>query len=102
MPGTGGGPQMPFSPTAGAAVRPQPASGPARPLAVPTPDGGYVKLREPTRIVGSGDDALELRSRSGVDKEKWRFKKNLVMWGFGLLILGITILILMTLGPIQK
>jgi len=52
--------------------------------------------------VGSGDDTLELRSRSSVEKEKWRFKKNLILWAFGLLILGLTIIILMNLGPIPK
>ncbi len=101
MPGMGRGPQAPVTPATAPALVPQPVGGPARPLVVPTPDGSYVHLREPTKIVGSGDDALELRSRSGVDKEKWRFKKNLVIWAFGLLLLGITIFILMTLGPLR-
>lgn len=100
MPGMGRGPQAPFTPATAPAMTAQPAGGPARPLVVPTPDG-YVHLREPTKIVGDGDDALELRTRSGVDKEKWRFKKNLFIWTFGLLLLGITIFILMTLGPIR-
>lgn len=100
-PGMGRGPQTPVTPATAPALVPQPAGGPSRPLVVPTPDGSYVHLREPTKIVGSGDDALELRSRSGVDKEKWRFKKNLFIWTFGLLLLGITIFILMTLGPLR-
>ena len=53
------------------------------------------------KTVGSGDDATELRSRSAVQKETWRFKKNLIMWAIGLLLLGITIIILLLLGPIQ-
>jgi hypothetical protein len=98
----GAGPQTPFSPVGSAAILPQPAAGGARPIVLPTPDGGQVRLREPTKVVGSGDDTLELRSRSSVEKEKWRFKKNLILWAFGLLILGLTIIILMMLGPIQK
>jgi hypothetical protein len=67
---------------------------------LPTPDGGIVRLREPAKTVGEGDDATELRSRSAAQKETWRFKKNLIMWGIGLLLLLITIVILMLLGPI--
>jgi hypothetical protein len=81
---------------------PQSAGGAARPIVLPTPEGGYVRLREPTKVVGSGDDAIDLRTRSSGDKEKWRFKKNLIIWTFGLLVLGLTIIILMMLGPIRK
>ena len=103
MPRTvGAGPQTPFSPAGSGAILPQPTAGAARPIVLPTPEGGHVRLREPTKVVGSGDDTLELRSRSSVEKEKWRFKKNLILWAFGLLILGLTIIILMILGPIRK
>jgi len=68
---------------------------------LPTPDGGLVRLRDPVKTLGSGDDAIELRSRSSEQKEAWRFKKNLIMWAIGLLLLGFTIIILMILGPIQ-
>ena len=81
---------------------PQATGGAPRPIVLPTPEGGYVRLREPTKVVGSGDDALELRTRSTVEKEKWRFKKNLIIFTFGLLLLGATIVILMMLGPIRK
>ena len=54
------------------------------------------------RLWVQGTMTLELRTRSSVEKEKWRFKKNLIMWTFGLLVLGVTILILMFLGPIRK
>lgn len=82
--------------------RSQPRSGgPIRPIVLPTPDGGVVRLRDPVKMLGSGDDAIELRSRSAEEKEAWRFKKNLIMWVVGLLLLGITIIILMLLGPIQ-
>jgi hypothetical protein len=103
MPSTvGAGPQTPFSPVGSGAILPQPTAGGARPIVLPTPEGGQVRLREPTKVVGSGDDTLELRSRSSVEKEKWRFKKNLILWAFGLFILGLTIIILMMLGPIEK
>lgn len=99
----GGGvrPQTPFTPASPGTVLPQPASGPARPIVLPTPDGGIVRLREPSKTVGSGNDATELRSRSAVEKETWRFKKNLIIWAAGLLVLLITIVILILLGPIQ-
>ena len=80
---------------------PQPVSNPARPIVLPTPDGGIVRLRDPVKTIGSGDDATELRSRSAVQRETWRFKKNLIMWAIGLFLLGMTIIILMLLGPIQ-
>jgi len=99
--GGGVGPQAPFSQAGSSTVLPQPAGGPARPIVLPTPDGGTVRLRDPLKTIGSGDDAIELRSRSTVEKETWRFKKNLIMWAAGLLLLGITILILMLLGPIR-
>jgi len=99
-PRTGGaGPQTAFAGGSGS-VLPQPAGGPARPIMLPTPDGGYVKLRDPAKIVGQGDDALELRTRTAAEKEKWRLKKNLIIWTFGLLVLGITIIILMIMGPL--
>lgn len=103
-PGTTGGaaPQTPFSPAGSGAMLPPSTGGAARPIVLPTPEGGYVRLREPTKTVGAGDDALELRTRSSADKEKWRFKKNLIIWTFGLLVLGVTIIILMILGPIRK
>ncbi len=98
--GGGAGPQAPFTPPSSGPVPLRPASGPARPIVLPTPDGGIVRLREPAKTVGAGDDATELRSRSAAQKETWRFKKNLIMWGIGLLLLLITIVILMLLGPI--
>jgi hypothetical protein len=100
-PRTGGaGPQTPFAAGGSGAVLRQTAGGPARPIMLPTPEGGYVKLRDPTKIVGQGDDALELRTRTAAEKEKWRLKKNLIIWTFGLLVLGITIIILMFMGPL--
>jgi len=98
--GGGVGPQAPFTPPSSRPMPLQPASGPARPIVLPASDGGIVRLREPLKTVGSGDDATELRSRSAVQKETWRFKKNLIMWAIGLLLLLITIVILMLLGPI--
>ncbi len=100
--GGGVGPQTAFSPPNSGTTVPQPASGLARPIVLPTPDGGVVRLREPAKTVGAGDDALELRSRSAVQKEVWRFKKNLIIWLIGLVLLCLTIAILMLLGPIPK
>ncbi len=92
---------MPFSPSSPGTMLPQSTGGPARPIVLPTPDGGIVRLRDPVKTIGSGDDAIELRSRSSEQRETWRLKKNLIMWTVGLLVLGITIIILMMLGPIR-
>lgn len=102
-PGTTGGTgwQQPAAAASGsAAVLPQPATGPVRPIVLPTPEGGSARLREPARLVGTGDDAVELRTRTAAEKEQWCFKKNLILWTCGLLVLGLTVLVLMLLGPL--
>jgi hypothetical protein len=93
----GRGPQPSAASASGSgAARPQPG----RPIVLPTPAGSYAQLREPSKLVGTGDDAFELRTRTAAEKERWRFRKNLILWTFSLLLLGLTILVLMLLGPL--
>ncbi|MCH5376728.1 MAG: hypothetical protein JJ992_22410, partial [Planctomycetes bacterium] len=66
---------------------------------LPTEDGRYVTVREPVKSVGRGDDAIELRSLSAEERTRRKFKKNLILWGFGLVIIGITLALLLFLGP---
>jgi hypothetical protein len=89
------GPRTSFS--AGAAPTTQPSA--ARPIILPTQDAGLVTVREPIKRAGSSDEAFELRSLTPQQKERWRFKKNLILWLFGIIILGITIIVLLTVGP---
>ena len=69
-------------------------------IVLPTEDGAYVTIREPVKTIGRGDDAIELRSLSAEERKRRKFKKNLVLWGFGLLIIGITLALLLLVGPI--
>jgi hypothetical protein len=57
-------------------------------------------VREPVKTIGTGDDEIELHSRTPEQKARWRVKKNLVLWTFGLIVLGITLLVLLLMGPI--
>jgi hypothetical protein len=67
---------------------------------VPTEDGGYVTLRDPVKTVGRGDDAIELRTLSPEERARRKLKRNLVLWGFGLLIISITLVLLLVMGPV--
>ena len=57
-------------------------------------------LREPVKTVGYGDEAIELRAKSPEERARWRLKKNLIIWGFGLIVLVLTFAILLLMGPL--
>lgn len=69
---------------------------------IPTEDGTFVTLREPLRTVGEGDEEIELRSLTAEEKERKKLKKNLIVWGFGLVIIAIVVYALLTMGPISS
>lgn len=69
---------------------------------IPTEDGTFVTLREPLRTVGEGDEEIELRSLTAEEKERKKLKKNLIVWGFGLVIIAIAVYALLTMGPISS
>jgi hypothetical protein len=81
----------------------QPGAGTgATPISIPTGDDPLsIKVREPVKTVGVGDDAIELNSLSPEDRARWRLKKNLILWAFGLIVIGITLAILLLTGPIR-
>jgi hypothetical protein len=98
QPGTSG---KPAGPEKSSTPIPQPAakSSESR-ISVPTEDGGYVTLRDPVKTVGRGDDAIELRTLSPEERARRKLKRNLVLWGFGLLIISITLVLLLVMGPV--
>ncbi len=70
-------------------------------IVLPTEDGGYVTLREPVKTIGHGDDEIELRTLSPEEKARRKLKRNLILWGFGLLLIAITLALLLFLGPVR-
>jgi len=69
---------------------------------IPTEDGKLVTIREPVKTVGDGDEEIELKTLTAEEKEKKKLKKNLIVWGFGLVIMAITLYALLTMGPIAS
>jgi hypothetical protein len=72
---------------------------PVTPIA--TDDPTAIKVREPVRTIGTGDDAIELRAFSPEERARRRLKKNLILWAIGLIVIGITLAILLMTGPIS-
>jgi hypothetical protein len=68
---------------------------------VPTSNEGLFHFREPVKTVGFGDDAVELRSLTPEEKARKRLKKNLILWGFGLIVIGIALVVLLMAGPLR-
>ena len=55
---------------------------------IPTDDGSYARVYEPKRTVGYGDEEVELRQLTAEEKAWRRFKRNVIMWTIGTLILS--------------
>jgi hypothetical protein len=70
-------------------------------IVLPTEDGGYVTLRDPVKTIGHGDEEIELRTLSPKEKARRKLKRNLILWGFGLLLIAITLALLLFVGPIR-
>jgi hypothetical protein len=51
--------------------------------------------------VGYGDDEVELKAHTPEERARRRLKKNLILWAFGFIIIGIVVAILLMAGPIQ-
>jgi hypothetical protein len=62
-------------------------SGDGQRLVIPTADGGTVELHEPTKTVGQGEDQRELRQLTPEERARRRFRRNLIMWVVGTLVL---------------
>lgn len=105
-PGVGGTP----APVSKSGATPVPASARTRqsgaaatggPIVLPTEDGGYVTLRDPVKTIGHGDEEIELRTLSPEEKARRKLKRNLILWGFGLLLIAVTLALLLFVGPIR-
>ena len=67
-------------------------------IAVPTPEGGFVAVRESeTKTIKSGNQEIEVRKLSAEEKAKRRRRNNLILGGFCLLVLFVVMLILMNM-----
>lgn len=85
-----------------APVRPVPAPAtpspvaplPAPAISIPTPDGGVATVRKKTKVVGSGDDAVELRELTREERAKKRLRYNLIIWSCCFLLLFVVFLVL--------
>jgi hypothetical protein len=73
-----------------------------QPVIIPTEDGGFVSIREPVKVIGDGDEAIELRPLTPEEKARRKFRKNLLLWGFGLAMMFVVMLILLTMGPLKR
>lgn len=54
---------------------------------VPTADGGYVTVQESPKIIGSGDEEVEIRRLPPEEKARRRFRRGLILWTVCVLIL---------------
>lgn len=98
-------PEQNATPTASASAPSAQSQGSAHgsaSLVIPTEDGAFVTLREPVKTVGEGDEEIELKSLTAEEKEKKKLKKNLIIWGFGLVVIAITLYALLAMGPISS
>ncbi|MCA9155207.1 MAG: hypothetical protein KDA38_10495 [Planctomycetales bacterium] len=68
-------------------------------ILIPTADGGQVAVREPVKTISAHGEEVELRQRTPEERAARRFRKNLVIWTLGILLVGITMYILLVMGP---
>jgi hypothetical protein len=64
-------------------------------------DAGYVVLRDPVKTVGEGDDQVELRRADPEERARKRLRKNLILWVFGIALMGLTMLMVLFFGPLN-
>ena len=68
---------------------------PAGAIAVPTPDGGFVTVRETPKTIGQGEDAVEIRRLSPEERARRRLRNNLIMGSFCLIVIIVVVIVLM-------
>ena len=61
---------------------------------IPTEDGGFVKVQEPVKTIGYGEDEIELKRLTPEEKAKRRRVTNMIVGGLCLVVLFVTLLIL--------
>lgn len=82
------------------------AAGPSRRakdggVLLPTEDGTVVALRDPVKTIGVGDEERELRQLSAEEKARRRFRRNVVIWILGFVMIAITLGLLLSMGPVR-
>jgi hypothetical protein len=60
---------------------------PAGTAAVPTPDGGFVTIKDTPKTIVHGDEEIEVRRLTPAEKAQRRFRRNLILGGICLAIL---------------
>ena len=63
-------------------------------------DGGEATLHEPVKTAGYGEDAVELRRLTPQEKAKRKRRKNVILFVFCGVILGVAVVILLIMGPL--
>jgi hypothetical protein len=71
-----------------------PSNLPAGAIAVPTPEGGFVTVRETPKTIGQGDEAIEVRRLTPEERARRRLRNNLIVGGFCLLVIVIVVVVL--------
>lgn len=61
---------------------------------MPTEDGDVVTIREPVKTVTVGDEEMELNELTPDEKERRRFIRTIFVWGFCVVVLGASLLLL--------
>lgn len=69
-------------------------------VTIPDPEGtGSYTVRNPVKTIRSATgEVIELRSLTPEEKAARRFRRNLIMMGFGIVVLMIVVAILMNIG----
>jgi hypothetical protein len=72
-----------------------PANVPAGAIVVPTPEGGFVTVRETPKTIGHGEEEIEVRRLSSQEKAARRLRNNLIFGGVCLLILLLVVVVML-------
>ncbi len=83
------------SQTPGAGLK---SAGSEKLVQIPTEDGKVVTLHEPKRVVQQGEEEVEIRSLTPEEKARRRMFKNIIMFGFGGMVLLIVLTVLLLMG----
>ena len=78
-------------------VKNQPIAKDDKEITITTEDGTEVTLHEPVKKVGVGENAIELRSLTPEEKSRRRLIKNIIVFSFCVLVLGISVIVLIAI-----
>ncbi len=69
-------------------------------VTIPDPEGaGHYTVRDPVKTIrGASGEVVQLRSLTPEEKAARRFRRNLIMMAFGIVVLTIVVAILINLG----